>query len=422
MASLIRGGPTTPATTGRSSCAARCRSTSTAATASATTRPPSSSSRSAPRRRWISPFGRPAIRATRSSSTSRRTSPTCRRSCSPVARPSVSRPASRTTSRSIPPPSRRRSRPGPRPSSSATRATRPAPSCRTRSRTIGPYRRPPRPARLQRRDLRPPGLRLLCHRAFSSLPGMRDRTILMGGFSQGLRDDRLAGRLPVRARGRSSRASSRSTSTGSCPHRRSPRTPPWWRSSKASPTSNGCSRSTTAAASSWSTASTRWPADLRAAGRLLRVPANHHLDRPLTGKFAERLLSRSTSRWSRECLRAVGGGPRPRLLRDDLRAAQRGPCAHRAVRRAILPSSSSPPSPFPERVSERVAGAPTRPSLKVGDCSRLLHQGDRRELTRLWRRGRRLLAAALSRVLARLSLDSAKPSARSSTAGEPSAG
>ena len=45
-------------------------------------------------------------------------------------------------------------------------------------------RRAPRPARVQRRDLRPPGLRHVPPPAFASLPGMRERTILMGGFSK----------------------------------------------------------------------------------------------------------------------------------------------------------------------------------------------------------------------------------------------
>ena len=98
---------------------------------------------------------------------------------------STSRPGSRTTSRSTRRPSRPRSRRGPRRCSWATRRTRPARSSTTTSRTssrgspsdhdllvysdeiydrlaYGTYR----------------------HRAFSSLPGMRERTILMGGFSK----------------------------------------------------------------------------------------------------------------------------------------------------------------------------------------------------------------------------------------------
>ena len=61
------------------------------------------------------------------------------------------------------------------------------------------------------------------HRAMSALPGMRERTILMGGFSKayamtGWRVGYVA------APAASSRACSRSTSTGSCRRRRWPRT------------------------------------------------------------------------------------------------------------------------------------------------------------------------------------------------------
>ena len=110
------------------------------------------------------------------------------------------------------------------------------------------HRRPPRPARLQRRDLRPPRLR--------HVPPPGDERAARdaraddpdGRLLQGLRDDRLAGRLRRRAGRRSSRGSSRSTSTGSCRRRRSPRTPRSSRSSRASPRSSGCAPSTTVVA------------------------------------------------------------------------------------------------------------------------------------------------------------------------------
>ncbi len=57
------------------------------------------------------------------------------------------------------------------------------------------------------------------HRAFSSLPGMRERTILMGGFSKAYAMTGWRVGYDVRSGGRSSRGSSRSTSTGSCPRR-----------------------------------------------------------------------------------------------------------------------------------------------------------------------------------------------------------
>ena len=175
---------------------------------------------------------RPATRATRSSSTSRRTSPTCRPSCSPAASPVTSRPASRTTSRSTRRRSRRRSRRGPRRCSWATRATRPARSCRRRRPGRARRdRRAPRPARLSDEiydrlvygDVPPPGDQRAAGHARADDPD--------GRLLEGLRDDRLAGRLRRARRRRSSRASSRSTSTGSCRRRRPPRTPRSWRSS-----------------------------------------------------------------------------------------------------------------------------------------------------------------------------------------------
>ena len=111
---------------------------------------------------------------------------------------------------------------------------------RRRPGRAGRDRRPPRPARLQRRDLRPARLR--------DVPPPGDERAARdaraddpdGRLLQGLRDDRLAGRLRGGAGARSSRGSSRSTSTGSCRRRRRPRTRPWSRSSRASPTSSGC--------------------------------------------------------------------------------------------------------------------------------------------------------------------------------------
>ena len=139
---------------------------------------------------------RPATRATRSSSTSRRTSPTCRRSSSPAASSATSRPASRTTSRSTRPPSRRPSRRGPRRSSSATRATRPAPSCPTTSRTRWP-------TIAVRHDLLVYSDEIYDRLAYGDVPPSGDERAARdaraddpdGRLLEGLRDDRLAGRL-----------------------------------------------------------------------------------------------------------------------------------------------------------------------------------------------------------------------------------
>ena len=124
--------------------------------------------------------------------------------------------ASRTTSRWTPPTSRPPSRRGPRRCSSATRATRPAPCCRRASSTRSPGSPAPRPARVQRRDLRPAGLRRPTATARSRAAGHARADDPDGRVLQGLRDDRLAGRVPVRTRRDRSRASSRCTSTGSC--------------------------------------------------------------------------------------------------------------------------------------------------------------------------------------------------------------
>ena len=197
-----RAGRTTRATTGRSSCGGPSPTTSSAATASATTRRPRCSSRSGRPRRSTSRCGRPATRATRSSSTSRRTSPTCRRSCSPAA--SSRHVATRFEDDFALDPAAVEAAITPRtkalflgypvqPDRRGAARRRPGRARR--------HRRAPRPARLQRRDLRPPGLRRL------PPPGVqrpaRDARAddPDGRLLEGLRDDRLAGRLRGRAGG-----------------------------------------------------------------------------------------------------------------------------------------------------------------------------------------------------------------------------
>ena len=187
------------------------------------------------------------------------------------------RPASRTTSRSTRPPSRRRSRRGPRRCSWATRQPD-----RRRPRR----RRPGRARRIaERHDLLVYSDEIYDrlaygtyrHRAFSVAAGHARADDPDGRLLEGLRDDRLAGRLDVRARRRSSRGSSRSTSTGSCRRRRSPRTRRSRRSQSGEPdVAARWSPSTTAAGGCSSTASTRIGLDdVRAARRVLRVPADH---------------------------------------------------------------------------------------------------------------------------------------------------
>ena len=145
---------------------------------------------------------------------------------------------------------------------------------------IAAHRRPPRPARLQRRDLRPARLRRrTATGAMSALPGMRERTVLMGGFSKayamtGWRigyvcapSEILEGILKVHQ-----------YVIMSAPDGRPGRRPRGAHERRAGRRADA-SPSTTGAAACWSTASTRSGLRyVRAAGRLLRLPADH-LDR-----------------------------------------------------------------------------------------------------------------------------------------------
>ena len=121
----------------------------------------------------------------------------------------------------------------------------------------GRHRRPPRPARLQRRDLRPARLRRLPPPPISALPRDArpddpDRRLL-----EGVRDDRLAGRLRGRAGGDPRRHGQGPpvrdhVGADDRPGRRRSS-----RSSRASRTSSGWSPSTTAGGGCSSTGSTR---------------------------------------------------------------------------------------------------------------------------------------------------------------------
>ena len=73
------------------------------------------------------------------------------------------------------------------------------------------------------------------HEPIASLPGMRERTVLIGGFSKAYAMTGWRVGWLCAPRGTSSRASSRSTSTRSCPRRRRPRTPRSWPSPDAEP-------------------------------------------------------------------------------------------------------------------------------------------------------------------------------------------
>ena len=167
------------------------------------------------------------------------------------------------------------------------------------------------------------------HRAFSSLPGMRERTILMGGFSKAYamtgwrvgwvcapaRDPRGHRQGPpvrdhVRADGRPGRGA------GRAPGRRRRRRDRW-------------SRSTTAAGACWSTASTS--SACRPSSRAARsTPSRDITSTGLTSdEFTEQLLrEEQVAVVPGTAFGAVGRGPRPHVLRDLVRdSSRRRSCA-----------------------------------------------------------------------------------------------
>ena len=287
-------GPTTRATTGRSSCGARSR-THLERRYGVALRPGDRAADHGRRVRGGRPRAaghlRPGRRGDPPRAVVRRLRPGDR--VRRRRRPSTSRPGSRTTSRSTRRPSRPRSRRGRRRCSSATRATRPAPCSPTTSRTSWPrIARRPRPARVQRRDLRPAGVRHVPPPGVQRAAGDARADDPHGRLLEGLRDDRLAGRLAVPRRRGSSRGSSRSTSTGSCPRRRSPRTRRSRRSRAASRTSSGWSPSTTAAGGSLVDGLQRDRARGRSSRAARSTPSREVTPRPglTSDEFAERLL------------------------------------------------------------------------------------------------------------------------------------
>ena len=118
-------------------------------------------------------------------------------------------------------------------------------------------RRAPRPPRLQRRDLRPARLRLVPPPGVQRAAGDARPDDPHGRLLEGLRDDRLAGRLARGAGGDPRGDREGPPVRDHVGRRRRPRTRRSRRSSAARRTSSGCARSTTAGAGSSSTASTR---------------------------------------------------------------------------------------------------------------------------------------------------------------------
>ena len=164
------------------------------------------------------------------------------------------------------------------------------------------------------------------HRAMSALPGHARADDPDGWLLEGVRHDRLAGRLR-RGAGRDPRGHrSRSTSTGSCPPRRRPRTPRSRRSSRASRTSSGC-------VAEYDRRRRLIVDGLNAIGLETFEPRGAFYAFPRIGstgltndEFTERLLDEEhVAVVPGQRVRAVGRRPRPDVLRHLLRAARGGP-------------------------------------------------------------------------------------------------
>ncbi len=187
------------------------------------------------------------------------------------------------------------------------------------------------------------------HRAFSSLPGMRERTILMGGFSKayamtGWRVGYVAapagileGLVKVHQYGimsASTVAQDAALAAVLDDGRRR---------------SSGCARSTTGVGVCWSTGSRPGPRDVRTTRGVLRLPADH-LDRVDGRRLRRAAAHRGAGRGrAGERVRSVGGWARPDVLRDLVCGPRGGAPADRAVRGAPRgltagTATASPPS------------------------------------------------------------------------------
>ena len=229
--------------------------------------------------------------------------------------------------------SRRPSRRAPRCCSWATPATRPAPCCRRRR--CVPWR-----TSRERHDLLVVSDEIYDrlvygghrHEADQLARGHARADHPAGRLLEGLRDDRLARRLRLRAAGPARGHRSRSTSTRSCPPRPPPRTPRWWRSPAPSRTSCGWSASTTGGAAC------SWRAQTASACRRSsrRAPSTPSPDR--RHRSHERAVQRAAA------LRAQGRGhPRQRVRAVRARATSvpRSPPATSISRRPWSESSGS---------------------------------------------------------------------------------
>ena len=170
------------------------------------------------------------------------------------------------------------------------------------------------------------------HRAFSALPGMRERTILMGGFSKAYAMTGwrvgwmcapagiLEGIVKVHQYGIMSAPTVAQDAALAALQGGEPQSQAMLAE---------YDRRRRLLVDGLNAARAR---DVRAARRVLRLPEDH-LDRPDLGRVHRAAAGRGARRGrARERLRAVRRGPRPDVLRDRVRAARGGPAPDRPVR------------------------------------------------------------------------------------------
>ena len=173
------------------------------------------------------------------------------------------------------------------------------------------------------------------HRAMSALPGHARADDPDGRLLEGVRDDRLAGRLRRGAGGDPRGHASRSTSTGSCPPRRRPRTPPSAAIVEGEPDVERM-------LAEYDRRRRLIVDGLNALGLETFEPRGAFYAFPrigstgLTDDDVHRAAADRGARGGRagQRLRAVGRRPRPDVLRDLVRAARGGPRPDRPVRGA----------------------------------------------------------------------------------------
>ena len=203
------------------------------------------------------------------------------------------------------------------------------------------------------------------HVAFSSLPGMRERTVLLGGFSKsyamtGWRigwvaapAELMAGIAKVHQYG----IMCAPTSAQYAGHRGTAQ----WRAAPP-----GHARRVRPAPSLHHRSLQRdRPPHLRADGRLLLLPARDRCDRPRRVGLRRAAARRGArGRRARLRVRAVRRRARPGLLRHRLRGDRRGDGPHRAIRGASPRMSASPAQRFGAGPTAAAYAATMAPALR----------------------------------------------------------